>query len=213
MTTPASRKEAVERRVWRLGYLLTGDGGHAAALVDRVVRVRPDLLALEEPKLDRLVVLHAREMPAASVASVLRGSPAGAPGAPEDPGAALLRQARAAVLALPEQPREAWVLTHLEQLDDLHMSRAMDCSKVAARNHLAAADEQMTVSLGKDLPAATDRLRAHAAALDAAPLIAAHRAGRRKRAMTKWGIIAVAAAVVVLGGAWTVLRALGLSAG
>src|ERR1043165_2140662 len=141
MAADVTREHMVERRIWRLAYILTGDSAGAAALVDRVLRTRPDAVALEPARLDRLIIQQARELPRGRITP-----PAGV-----DPP----EQALAVVLAMPEQPREAWVLTHLDGLDELHVSRAMDCSRTAARNHLNAAEQTARARLGEGLARAT----------------------------------------------------------
>jgi hypothetical protein len=192
-----TRKQMVERRVWRLGYLLTGDAAGAAALVDRVVRTRPDVVEMEPAKLDRLVIQHAREVP-------------GKREAPREGGAAAA-EALGPVLGLTGQAREAWVLTHIDLLDDLHVSRAMDCSKTAVRNHLAAAEERMKAVLMERLGPATTQLRQFADGLDPGAIIAAHRAQRRAEAQKTALVLACVAGVLLLGVAYVVLRVLNSS--
>jgi DNA-directed RNA polymerase specialized sigma24 family protein len=129
MAVSQDQLRAYQRRVWRLAYLLTGNAPGAAALVDRVIRAQPDLMNLEPARLDRLVIQHAREVPTAPILA--------AASLPEpDPE---IRRTLEAVIRLPEQPREAWVLARVDELDELHISRAMDCSRTASMHHLAAA--------------------------------------------------------------------------
>ena len=52
-----------ERRIWRLAFLLAGDADRAAALIATVLRDQPHPERLEPGRLDRLVILHAREIP------------------------------------------------------------------------------------------------------------------------------------------------------
>src|SRR5215207_1672933 len=131
MSDKAAHRAAYERRVWRLAYLLSGDPAGAAVLVDRVLRGQPDLASLEPARLDRVVIQHARELPRrrGAVPPITAPVPAGE-----------VRKAMDALLSIPEQPREAWVLARVDELDELHFSRAMDCSRTASRNHLAAGD-------------------------------------------------------------------------
>jgi hypothetical protein len=186
----------VERRIWRLGYLLTGDSAGAAGLVDRVLRTRPDAVEMEPPKLDRLIIQQAREGPRRQAT----------PGASETPEQKVLREAQ----LLSEQPREAWVLSRIDRLDELHVSLAMDCSRSATRNHLAAADEQMRARLyGKEEP--IEALRRFADGLDPGDIIAAHRAEQRARARRRLAVIGAIAFVALLLAAYAALKILASS--
>ena len=179
---------ALERRIWRLAYLLTGDAAGAAALVDRVLNAQARPESLEPARLDRLIIQQARA-PATSTTLP-------APVHPRPPAEAA--RAHAAALALPHQPMEAWVLKRVDDVDELRMSRAMDCSRTAARNHLAAADDQMRTVLGQDADRAITALRAFADSLDPGPIISAHRAIRRKRALRRGLAIALVTAIAAL---------------
>jgi hypothetical protein len=199
VSTPAlDRKHLIERRIWRLGYLLNGDAAGASSLVDRVVRTRPDVVEMDPAKLDRLIIQHARELPRRGI------SGEGAGVSPER----ATSEALAVVLALPEQPREAWVLTHIDSLDELHVSRAMDCSRTAARNHLGAAEQQVKSRLGERLPEAVAAIRRFADSLDPGSIIERHRAERRARAKRKAMVVLIAAGFVVLIGAYVALQML-----
>src|SRR5687767_13779453 len=101
MSDKAAHRAAYERRVWRLAYLLSGDPAGAAVLVDRVLRDQPDLGSLEPARLDRVVIQHARDLPRRRKAVLPI-----AVTAPQGEAAKALD----ALLTLPEQPREAWVL-------------------------------------------------------------------------------------------------------
>jgi hypothetical protein len=182
--------EAYDRRTWRLAYLLTGNATGAALLVDRIRRDQPNLEQLEPARLDRVVIQHARELPPRRRTPV-----AETPSLQEDPA---FRKALDAVLTLPEQPREAWILSRVDQVDELHMSRAMDCSRTAARLHLAAADQQMSAAFDAGADAAAARIRAVADTLDPAPIIAAHRAERRRQRKQRAMYIGGAAIVSLL---------------
>ncbi len=189
MTQELGPRAAYERRVWRLAYLLTGNAPGAALLVDRILRDQPSLEQLEPARLDRVVVQHARGLPR--------------PKAPAPvPALASLRPEAAkaldAVRELPEQPREAWVLARVDEVDELHMSRAMDCSKTAARNHLAAADQQMSARFGASAEAAASAIRSFADSLDPGPIIQAHRQERRRRLKLRAMYIAGASLVSLL---------------
>ncbi|MCC6659647.1 MAG: hypothetical protein IT437_02050 [Phycisphaerales bacterium] len=181
--------QGYERRIWRLAFLLTGDAERAAGVIETVLRDQPHPEGVDAGRLDRLIILHAREVPRGTVPAVGMGAEAA--------------RGMGVLLALPQQPREAWVLTRLDGLDELRVSRAMDCSRTAVARHLKAADEQMGHRLGDALNRCVAALRREADAIDPAPLIAAALEKRRKdrlgRALVVGGItlIVVAAAAIV----------------
>jgi DNA-directed RNA polymerase specialized sigma24 family protein len=188
MSVSQEHLRAYQRRVWRLAYLLTGNAPGAAALVDRVFRAQPDLMNLEPARLDRLVIQHARDLPVAA--------PLAAGQLPEPPPG--VRRTLDAILKLPEQPREAWVLARVDELDELHVSRAMDCSKTASMHHLAAADTQMAAALGDTAAAAIRSLRGFADALNPDPIIRAHRELARRIRFRRAALTGGALLVLVL---------------
>jgi hypothetical protein len=181
---------AHERRIWRLAFLLTGDRTRAARLIDAVLRDQPDPGSVDPARLDRLVILHARDIPHA----------ASNPGPMSDEAGKAMRT----LLALPEQPREAWVLTRLDGLDELRVSRAMDCSRKAAARHLRAADEQMSARLGEHAASYVSSLKREADAIDPAPLIVQARELQRKERLGRV-LIAAGAAIIVAAGAGVVI--------
>src|SRR5262245_21467690 len=124
---PDDRRDALERRVWRLAYLLTGDRDGAAALVDRILGAQGHREGLGPARLDRLVIQQAREMIGVGVHY---------PGGAQEQEKDLAMRALKASHTLAAQPREAWVLARVDMVDELWMSRAMDCSRTAARTHL-----------------------------------------------------------------------------
>jgi hypothetical protein len=79
------------------------------------------------------------------------------------------------------------------------MSRAMDCSRTAARMHLSGADDQMKARLGARYDLAVDALRRFADGLDPGPIIAAHRLQRQKRAFRRRTAWFTAAGIALLG--------------
>lgn len=188
---PDERRGALERRVWRLAFLLSGDESGAAALVDRVLRARGGAASLEPARLDRLIIQHARSLAART------------PADESDLAQVALRAAR----SLSEQPREAWILSRVDGVDELWMGRAMDCSRTAARMHLATADDFMKSRLGARHDAAVEALRRFADGLDPGPIIAAHREMVKKRRARR-----VTAGVIVglLAGLGALLAALKL---
>lgn len=196
MAVPKERLAAVERRIWRLSHLLTGDPRAASALVDRVLRASADAASLEPSRLDRLIIQQAREMPGG------HGRVGSAP-AIADPEAA---RALEAAMSLPRQAHEAWVLARIDELDELHIARAMDCSKTALRHHLAAADEQMRAKLGDRAALAIAALKAHADQLDPTPILAQHREEQRRLRARRTLIIGGAVAIAALAGLLALLR-------
>jgi len=178
-----------ERRIWRLAFLLTGNPDRAADLIGAVLRDQPKPGSVEPARLDRTIILHAREVRQPPGVTVHMSEAA--------------TRAMKVLLAIPGQPREAWVLTRLDDLDELRVSRAMDCSKTAAARHLKAADEQMRHRLGPHLEAGIAALKREADAIDPGPLIEVAAERRRKerlgKALIAGGVgVAVAAALGML---------------
>jgi hypothetical protein len=182
----------VHRRVWRLAFLLTGNGPAATALIDQLRRTRRDPASLEPALLDRVIIQNSRSLPKAA-AVVLPTSPS-TPFGSTGPAA----EALAAALRLPRQPLEAWVLRRLDDLDELHIARAMDCSKSAARLHLNSADETMASRLGPGLTAAVSALKKYADSLDPEPFILAHRDETRARQKARLRRIALMSGAIAL---------------
>lgn len=182
-----------------MAYLLTGSPAAAADVLARIERQALAALPADDPaRLDRLVIMHTRE---AVKASRRRGGQVHArPASHDDAGRCML-----AVLALPHQPREAWVLARLDELDELRVSRAMDCSRTAAQMHLAAADERMKAAMGDRIDAAIVALRERVDALDPGPAVAAHRQLMRRRARQRAAVVIGVVLAVVLGGALAAL--------
>lgn len=181
--TAASLGEALERRAWRLAYLLTGNGAAASRVLGRVAAASAHVPRNDPARLDRLVIVHVREL-------AKRRRPALEP-APSGSAEAGVSGAMRALLGLPEQPREAWVLSRLDGLDGIRMSRAMDCSRTAAERHLAAADEGMRARLGEGVDAAVGALRAFADALDPGPAVEVHRSRERRKRRVRTAMIAL----------------------
>lgn len=185
------RREAYERRVWRLAWLLTGGREDLCArLVAECLDAQPDLRRLDPAHLDRLVVLAARRR--------IRGVPR--PAEPSSPGRRLL----AAAAGLPPQLREAWVFARLDGLGPMEMARAMDCSKTAALRHLERADSELSGRFGADLPAMLDGLRAEADLAAPGKALTAFRSQRRRRRRIRAALVGFAAAAAGLAGllAW-----------
>ena len=178
------------RRIWRLAFLLTGSADGAASLINRIQRVQKSPESLEPALLDRLIIQNARSIPRADIVAL--------PPVPRSQVAAPASAALSAALKLPHQPLEAWVLRRLDDLDDLHIARAMDCSKTAARQHLAAADESMATRLGEARTHAVHSLRAYVDALDPLPFILSHREASRVSKHKRLRKIALVSAGIIL---------------
>lgn len=193
-------RTAIERRTWRLAFLLTGNPDAASSLIERVFKIQKNPASLEPPLLDRLIIQNARYLPKSTevilprIEGVFNTAPAAA--------------ALTAALSLSHQPLEAWVLRRIDDLDELHIARAMDCSKTAARLHLASADDRLTSKLGGQLLPAAAALRAYADALDPAPLIATYRVESRKRRIAKLKVRAIIAAAAILILSFIILKLL-----
>ncbi|MBL9030739.1 MAG: hypothetical protein JNM80_03415 [Phycisphaerae bacterium] len=189
------RAAAIERRCWRLAFLVTGSASAATVVADRVMQGRLDPEGMEPGRLDRLIVQQARGVPARvgiTDASL------------EMPAAAL--SALRGLLSLAHQPREAWVLSRVDELDELRMSQAMDCSRTAARNHLSAGDERMRAILGADLDTSAAALRAFADSLDPGPIMRRVREAQRHAARRRLVKLAAVAGLIVLLGLLAWLR-------
>jgi hypothetical protein len=192
------RRHALERRIWRLAYLLTGDAAGAAGLVDRILDAQEDPARLDPAHLDRLVIQQAREMIGTRGP---RERPLLKPGS--EP---LATRALAAARSMPAQPREAWLLARIDIVDELWMSRAMDCSRTAARHHLESGENQMRALLMDSYDKAVLAVREFADTLDPGPIIEAHRTVRRKTRLRRRMAIGVGIGVGVLGTVLVLLR-------
>jgi hypothetical protein len=202
---PRTPRHLLERRIWRLSFLLTGNELAAADLVDRVQRAH-DVQTLDPVHLDRLVIQQAREMLGTAMGPrrTQRRTPPQSPLAQNAAPEAM--RLFAVVQSLPEQPREAWVLARIDDLELLHISRAMDCSNTATQNHLNAGDEQVRAETKDEHNAALSALRLFADHLDPGPIIADQRARRRAQRARRAGIIAVLIATVLLIAALALLK-------
>lgn len=185
-------------RIWRLAFLLTANPDAASSLLSTLPTARRN--ALEPSLLDRLIIQNARSLPRAETTHL----PATALSTPST--LALATEALSAALKLPSQPREAWILKRLDDLDDLHIARAMDCSKTAAKTHLAAADEALALRLTDRLPSAIAALRDYTDSLDPAPLIAAHHHQLKLRRAKRLKVIAALTAGALIAFTYIALR-------
>lgn len=195
-------RRALEARVWRLAFLLSADPAAADRLAEAILRTERDLRRVPPERLDRLIILRARELGAARS----REAPlSGGPPIMSDFAA----RAHRAVLNLAPQPREAWVLARIDSLGEIATARAMDCSRTAAARFLSQADDHLRSELGAGFEQAVGELRAAADALDPAPRVFAVRQALSRRRAMKLAIIGIALAILLLGGALAAIRLLG----
>lgn len=189
MSRDDAQRTAYEARVWRLAFLLTGRPEGANELIQRVLRAQPDVLSVEPARLDRLVILQAREWSARRPGAVAASPPL------EPAGARTLT----AALGMSHQLLEAWVLARVDGMEGLSVSRAMDCSNTAAANHLAEADREMASRLGDTLGAGLESLRRGADALDPRAFLDTLRAHRRTRGQRRLLVMLMLASALVAG--------------
>ena len=176
---------ACELRVYRLATLLTGDPVKATRVIEAVVDAQPDVRRLDSAHLDRLTVLRSREIEPAEIA---------------DP--ALGPAAAGALARLPDQAREAWVLTHAYQLGLRETSRAMDCSTTATRRHLEHAEQSLAAALGNAVEIARKRLGAYSMSLSIPDFFRARRRRRHqaRRLLLALCLLALIAAILWVAG-------------
>ena len=220
-----NRRQAWESRVWRLAYLLTGSAEGAGHVVERVLMARQNLLTVTDPaRIDRLVALHTRERSGRSragrrrfslgaytaAANARRVLDSRMASAPEITLSGSAKRLHELVLALDHQPRLAWVLAHLEQVDEIWLAKAMDCSKTAARVHLSNAEKSLLEAAStrgeSKAPASVidhglQSLREAIDAIDPGPYLEAARADIRERRVGR-----IALAVILLGAAVVAAR-------
>ncbi len=163
----AARSKAYQRRVWRLAFLLTGDTGSAESLFTQIMRNHKRIESVEPERLDRMIIMYAREHPQHTERRLR-----------PDPHLNTLYE-------LLPQPLEAWLLVHVEQLEQRSAAKAMDCSITALRLHRDAAEEYLTEQLGDGWRALADRLRQAADELDAIPAIERWQAQRGRGCLFK----------------------------
>lgn len=183
------------REVWRLAFLLRGSRAGARRVLARLARVRGDLDALDSAQRDRLVVLTAREIDRSSE----EGPPIGSGGS----GCDGVVRAAAALRGLGGQPREAWVLSVILGRDEVAMSRAMDCSRTAARRYLKQGDEAMRRALDEHYDDDLEILRGVAGRLalsdgDLGIILQAGRTADRARRLWRWLIVLLGIGLVLI---------------
>jgi hypothetical protein len=128
------QRDALERRIYRLATLLTGNPNAATTVIEQVLHSGHNLAQFDSPHLDRLTVLRSRELAV--------------------PGAVLAddsipRQAAEVLAALEPQQREAWVFHRIYCLPIREASKAMDCSTAAVQRHFEQAEASMARQLGE----------------------------------------------------------------
>ena len=166
------RRAAFQRRAWRLAVMLSSDPAHAQELFDHLMRELPTIERLDPVRLDRMVIMRAREFEP-EIEAAPRTMP---PKLPDDPAARALIAAR----VLPRQAREAWLLRHVDQMEDRDIAKAMDCSVTALLRHLEVAEQHMRDMLGDQFEPAATALRNRIAQRDPMPVIARWEARRRR---------------------------------
>jgi hypothetical protein len=181
----AAQREAFERRVWRLALLLTGDADGASRTLNGVARSARDLSKIDGVHLDRLTVLHSRE-----VSSVRRRGAGEEAPVPEGAPARTLE----VLMQMKPQAREAWVLTRIDGLDEIHVARAMDASKTASGNFFGAADALIGEKLGEEAEEGIEGLRVWAESFDPDPWLILHR-----ERVKRWRRIKLVGALVLVG--------------
>ncbi|MFG0284311.1 MAG: hypothetical protein ACF8R7_07800 [Phycisphaerales bacterium JB039] len=186
----AQLRRSAEARAWRLALLLTRDAEQAAEVAIQVRKAQPRLERLDPRRLDRLVVLRSREV-------AQRRRRRAAPAADAAPAPERVRPLLDALRRLGHQVQEAWIFARVDELGEIEMARAMDCSKSAAARFLAEADSALAAV--DELPARIEALRNWLASLAPLEAIEARRAVHRRRRRMKLTAWLVGAAAI--GGA------------
>lgn len=184
--------DALQRRVIRLALLLTADPSRAADALSLILAANPDIRRIAESRIDRMVIQHAR-------GELAGPAPANQPDITLDHILTLSDPARRlwdAAARLEQQPREAWILRDLEQMDEIPTARAMDCSRTAIETvHRPHALNHLQAALADDYSHALASLHEALDALDPAPLIAialtARAAAQRRRRITTFLLLFV----------------------
>ena len=194
MKSRQAQRAAFERRTWRLALLLTGDAWGASRTLDGVARTVGDLSKIDAVRLDRMIVTQARDV--ASLPASKRGYSDDEPLPPEGPVAETFKVLR----QMKPQPREAWVLSHVDELDAIHVARAMDASKTASGHHREAAEALLAERLGEDAGKGIEGLRTWTDEIDPEPWLTMHRERVQRRRRIKWIVVGVVVVLVVVCG-------------
>lgn len=230
-----NRDQARAERAWRLGLLLTGDREAAALVAARAMDAQPKEVAIPDARLDRLVLMRAREGVTRSKASVepgvgplamaLKRLRAGhrerrlggrvvvgatAPEAAIPP--ALPNEAGEALAgarrALSQTELEAWVLREVEKRSEIEAAQAMNCSRSATERAYERANEKLEGALGMAAEQAARLIRRVLDESDADIVLRRHIEIRRKRLRSRLfrTLALLLALAAIAGGAWTLWR-------
>ena len=197
------RREAYERRIWRLAALLTDDVTKADDVLAQVLRTRPDIERVQDSRIDRMTVQAARRTHESN------------PGDGHGPDGVCARATITGPVAelwslsrteLAPQGREAWLFRDVEQMSDIPAARAMDCSRTALEEvHRTPAErllrEKTDSSIEGGYDAALASLRAGLDALDPSEGIArvAHVRAAALRRRRIWTAVAFAGLLAFFG--------------
>ncbi|TVQ81653.1 MAG: hypothetical protein EA380_01175 [Phycisphaeraceae bacterium] len=172
------REDALQRRVIRLALLLTAEPRRAADALAIILSTNPDILRIGESRIDRMIVQHAR----GEIAPLPAYSETTVSDVPLDAVVSLTEPARRlwdACRTLEAQPREAWILRDLEEMDEIPTARAMDCSRTAIETvHRPTALNLLREALADDYDPALAELRTALERLDPEPMLALAHAAR-----------------------------------
>jgi hypothetical protein len=178
-------RDALERRIFRLALLLTGREDGALRVLERVLGDNPDLRSVDGVHLDRMTILRSREViggrSVTDDGTMIRGVP---------------RTWSAAFWAMPEQSREAWVLTRVYKTPARTMARSMDCSTTATARHLERADADLHDAMGAGMDAFIDTVLEFSMQADVPPVYRERIVSRRRR---RQRLIVIVALIGVVG--------------
>jgi hypothetical protein len=162
-----------QRRAWRLALLVTGRADLADTALLAAMQRRVALRSLPQARRDRLTLICVREILGEatmrrpgflerlrSAHRSRRGAgPISASHYERIPFDGIAADGADAMRALREQPREAWALHRVLNMDLRDVARAMDCSKTAAARHLEEAESAMAGALGPSYVRVIEALR------------------------------------------------------
>lgn len=184
------RRDAIERRVFRLAVLLTGREDRAVRVLEQVLDDRRNG-SRDAVYLDRMTILRSREHLVAGDGDAIRGAP---------------QRWAQALWSLPAQGREAWVLARVYKTPERAMARSMDCSTSATARHLDQADAAVEAVAGVGTDAFVEMVRDHSMNIDVPEhyRLKTRRRARRRRLIRRWAtglvvllVLAAAAAAVI----------------
>lgn len=197
------RRLAYQRRAWRLAVMLSDSPAQARDLFEHLMRELPDIERLDPVRLDRMVIMRAREyQPPLEDQAAHPGAELGQP--PADAATHALLLAR----TLPRQAMESWLLRHVDQMDDREIAKAMDCSMTALLRHLDVAEAHMREHLAGHFDHGTAALRDRTNQLDPMPEIERFEAARRRRQLIRRAGLLILLAILVAAAWWFASRML-----